>query len=388
MVLNEVAIQPNQVVELYNTASTSADVSAWYIDDAGGSTYFIIPSQTILSPQSCAVFSSDFNFNKASADTVRLFDNTSPPTSSSAKLVEQYLYPKAPDINFSFSKKMDGGTEWQTTSSSLGLFNEFLTSCIPTLTPTPSPTEIPIPTSTTAPSPLIEPTLAPSPTSLPDYLNIFISEVYPYPQTGEYEWVELYNGNSMQVNLDHWYIDDGENTGSAPKSFSRIIEANSYGFIDISSSLFNNSGDVVRLLDSDKNEKDGMEFTKMKQGKSMGRISFDEDSYCEQEPSKNSENSSCISIQTPSPTSTPVRDVFLTSSKKIPVAKPLASQQPKKTGTSINVSLITPSPQKEEVLGAQVQNSVQTSPAPYLSFVSFSYSLLTIVSLFIKMKYA
>lgn len=144
VVLNEVAIQPNQVVELYNTASTSADISGWYIDDSGGTTYYSIPQQTVLAPLSCAIFTADFNFNKASADVVRLFDNSYPPTTASAKLIESYSYSKAPDTGYSFIKTSDGGALWQTNISSLGLFNESLVSCIPSPTTTPFPTEPPL----------------------------------------------------------------------------------------------------------------------------------------------------------------------------------------------------------------------------------------------------
>lgn len=374
VVLNEVAIQPNQTVELYNNASDSADISSWYIDDAGGSTYFTIPPQTILPPQSCLLFSSDFNFNKSSADVVRLFDNTSPPTSSSAQLVEQYSYAKAPETHYSFSKKIDGGGEWFTDVSSLGLSNESLILCVPT--------EIPLPTPTTAPSPTVEPTQAPSPTSEVQYHNIFISEVYPYPQSNEHEWIELYNNNDLQVDLVHWYIDDAGNTGSAPKSFSLKIDPYTYTMVDISTSLFNNSGDVARLLDSDKNEKDSMEYGNITQGNSMGRISFSEDSYCEQTSSKNTANTSCLPgfIQQSPPQSIRVSTPF---TQKINIAPPL-----RQINTSTN-NVKTISFQKQgEVLGAQIKEIPPSSPTPYLTFVSFSYSLLTIASIFIKMKNA
>jgi len=390
VVLNEVAIQPNQTVELYNTASTSADISSWYIDDAGGTTYFTVPPQTIIAPQSCLIFSSDFNFNKSSTDVVRLFDNTGAPTTSSAKLIEQYSYAKAPDANYSFSKKIDGGTEWQINTSSLGMFNETLFSCIPTPTSTPSPTEPPSPTIAPTPSPTNQPTQVPSSTPSIEYLNIYISEIYPYPQSSENEWVELYNDNEIQVDLNHWYIDDGENTGSAPKSFSLTIEPHMYAVVEISSSLFNNSGDVVRLLNNSKLEKDGMEFGKIAQGKSMGRISFSEDSYCEQESSKNSPNYSCLSapvLSTP-PQSPPI--TAKTSPKKTPTTKtPLNfNSLSQKIKASINSSSASPIPSEGEVLGIQVKESSPISPTPYFSFVSFSYSLLTIVSVLFKIKNA
>ena len=389
VVLNEVAIQPNQVVELYNTASVSADISGWYIDDTGGITYYTIPQQTTLAPQSCSIFAADFNFNKSSADTVRLFDNTSPPTTTSAKLIESYSYLKAPETNYSFEKKFDGETEWQTNTSSLGLYNESFTSCIPTPTLTPTPTESPtiFPTNVLSSTP--EPTQTPSPTLAPvDYQNIYISEVFPYPQPNEDEWIELFNNNDIQVNLDHWYIDDGENTGSTPKPFSLIMAPYSYAVVDPSSSLFNNTGDVARLLDSNKEEKDSMEYAKIVQGKSMGRISFEEDSYCEQEPSKNIVNMPCL-LELAVPTPSQLKQNAIKPTRKTALStKKTVSQMPQKINTFTNSFFPTLSPPEGKVLGAQIEEIVPISPTPYLSFVSASYSLLTIVSLFIKMKNA
>lgn len=391
VVLNEVAIQPNQIVELYNNASESADISSWYIDDAGGTTYYTVPTQTTLPPRSCLLFNADFNFNKSSADSVRLFDNTAPPTSSSAKLIEQYSYTKSPEINYSFSKKTDGGVEWQMTSSSLGMLNESLLSCIPTPSPTSFPSETPTPIPTIPLTPTLEPTQTPAPTSKIDYQNVYISEVYPYPRTGEKEWIEIYNGNNFQINLDHWYIDDSENSGSTPKSFTLLLDPLTYGVLDMSSSLFNNDGDVVRLLNGEKIEKDSMEYGKITQGKSIGRISFEEDSYCEQEPSKNTINSLCL-LEEGSPAvlqpNSSIQKTSITQKTIIPTKK--IQNQPQINTNMINETSVkeTNINQKGEVLSAQTQNSPNTSPVPHLSFVSFSYSLLTIVSVFIKMKNA
>ena len=88
VVINEFAVQPTQTVEIFNAASVSADISHWYIDDSGGSTYYTIPANTILPPQTCAVFTGDFNLNKSSADTVRLFTAEYPPTTPSAVLID------------------------------------------------------------------------------------------------------------------------------------------------------------------------------------------------------------------------------------------------------------------------------------------------------------
>lgn len=387
VVLNEVAIQPNQAVELYNSATTSADISGWYIDDVGGSTYYTIAPQTILAPLSCYVFTADFNFNKASSDVVRLFDNSYPPTTSSAKIIESYSYTKAPDTDYSFVKIIDGGGEWQTSISSLGLFNETLTSCVPTATPTPIPTDAPTqtPTATPTSTPYPQQPIAP-PT---DYSNIFISEVFPYPAANEHEWVELYNNNDFQVALDNWYVDDGENTGSAPKLFTLLIEPYSYKAVDFASSLFNNSGDTARLLNADKAEKDSMEYGKVTQEKSIGRTSFENDEYCEQKPSKNAPNVACATQTTPI-----TERVISTISKPTPTKKATSSIKKQVLARTQKVPIKATSLRPKithvngDILGMQVKKNRNSSPILYSSLVSFSYSLLTIVSIFIKMKNA
>lgn len=391
VVLNEVAIQPNQVVELYNNASTSADISSWYIDDAGGTTYYTVPSQTILPPFSCLLFVADFNFNKSSSDIVRLFDSINTPITSSAKLIESYSYLKAPEIGYSFVKKRDGEDEWYTTTSSLGLFNESLVSCLPSPTPTPLPTETPTPIPTIPPTPTVEPTPLPSPTPEVDYQNIFISEVYPYPGSNEHEWVELYNGNNIHVDLENWYIDDGENGGSTPKLFMLKMDPYTYGVIEFTSSLFNNNKDSVRLLKHSKDEKDSMEYEKISQGKSIGRVSFDEEIYCEQEPSKNAVNFSCLLEPAL---------INLSENKENKLADTVIKTNPSIQKQIIqvqraNTKIFDVYPRKSSiekqdgtVLGVQTKEAIPASSVSHLSFVSFSYSLLTIVSVFIKIKNA
>ena len=77
--INEFAIDLSpQQVELINISSSSADISNWYLDDGGGTTYYSIPQNTYLYPNSCLVFSYDLNLNKSSPDTLRLLMQPSP----------------------------------------------------------------------------------------------------------------------------------------------------------------------------------------------------------------------------------------------------------------------------------------------------------------------
>jgi hypothetical protein len=154
-----------------------------------------------------------------------------------------------------------------------------------------APTTIPIltPTQTFFPTPTVPQT--PTPIS---YSSIYLSEVMVNPSSGEKEWVELYNNNDFEVFLGSWYIDDIENAGATPKKFFLTMGPKNYAVIEFSSAIFNNDGDQVRLLDFNKMEKDSFEYSQSLAGKSWGRIDFNSDSWCLQEPTKNQSNGSCL----------------------------------------------------------------------------------------------
>ncbi len=173
--------------------------------------------------------------------------------------------------------------------------------------PSPTPTiVIPTPTENLifSPSPTIQSTPTPS-LNLISYENIFISEVMVNPSNGEKEWIEVYNNNDFSVDIIDWFIDDVENSGGSPKKFSLSILPKSYAIVELAISIFNNDGDVVRLLDFNKVEKDGFEYQGSEKGKSWGRINFESDSFCLQEPSKNQANNLCLSL-TPTISSTKI----------------------------------------------------------------------------------
>ncbi len=382
IVLNEIYPAPssgeNEWVELYNNEDKNLNIYQYQLLDFDGHKMQLstdgVPSFGFIIATSSSVLNN-------TGDTVYLKNNL-------GETLDIATYSGTFNSTKTFAKCPNGGNNWfvlniPTKNSSNEIACQTLTP-----TPTPYPTETPSPTPTAAPSPAVEPTQSPSPTSVVEYHSIFISEVYPYPQSNEHEWIELYNGNDIQVDLVHWYIDDAENTGSAPKSFSFTIEPHSYAAVDISSALFNNSGDVARLLDGNKNEKDSMEYGKITQGNSMGRISFGEDSYCEQEPSKNTANSSCLSEPTQTVSSQSTQNTVKLTQKPISPTKKTVNQSLQQKNTSANFTKPTFSQQEGEILGIQTKEIPYVSPVPYLSFVSGSYSLLTIVSLFIKMKNA
>lgn len=165
VVINEFQLQPVQWVELYNTASVAADVSGFIIDDDGRSSgKFVIPSATVLSPFSFAVFESNsFSLNTSSPDTIRLLQGTT--------LIDSYTYEKSPGDAKSFGRSVDGRGEWvvfetltRNSTNSAGIIRIDPT---PTLTPLPTPTLTPNPTkvptvkheSLLSASPFITPTI-------------------------------------------------------------------------------------------------------------------------------------------------------------------------------------------------------------------------------------
>lgn len=170
VVINEFLVDPQpQAVELINTGSENVDISNWYIDDSGGTTYFTIVANTLLLPHSCMVFYSDFNLNRSSQDTIRLFNSASSPSSSSP--LDSFFYKSSPGPGISFFRVPDGAETWATGEATLGKSNETDVSCEVLPTETPQPTNTPTATtkpsqSSPTPTPTSSPTQTPTPTIL------------------------------------------------------------------------------------------------------------------------------------------------------------------------------------------------------------------------------
>jgi hypothetical protein len=83
--------------------------------------------------------------------------------------------------------------------------------------------------------------------------GIVLNEFLANPKTGyANEWVELYNSGSAAADLAGWKLDDGDG-GGAPHTLpaNTTIAAGGFLVVQLSSALFNNSGDTVRLIRPD-----------------------------------------------------------------------------------------------------------------------------------------
>jgi lamin tail-like protein len=135
-----------------------------------------------------------------------------------------------------------------------------------------------------------DPTPSPTPEEKTDYDNIFITEIYPSPETGSNEWIELYNDNDFTVNLDNWKIEDDAGTSKQLDDFE--MPAKSYYYYAFGSGFLNNNGDVVFLLNYQDDRKDsiGDKYPEIEKDFSWAKVG---DSWCIAEPSKGESNSNC-----------------------------------------------------------------------------------------------
>ena len=89
---------------------------------------------------------------------------------------------------------------------------------------------------------------------------LIITEVELNPEGGSsgFEWIELYNDKSSDIDVSNWTLYDGL---TSPRKIykiqnSTIVTKGEYYIIELSSSKLNNDGDFVTLYDSNNNKID------------------------------------------------------------------------------------------------------------------------------------
>ena len=266
-------------------------------------------------------------------------------------------------------------------------------------TTTPTPTLIPTPTViiNLSPTPTLIPTEAlMTPTPTPVINKIYLSEIMANPNTGENEWVELYNDNDYFVTLDNWMIDDQTGGGATPFYFSLTIPAFSYNSVNLSKTMFNNDEDQVNLYNSNNILQDSFEYQKSKKNITLGRINWENDDFCEQTPSKNLSNRGCLNdtitptstTHTPTPTTT-IKTVK-NSTNIITSPKPQTFYPiPNKNISNIYSPITNKIKYDPDVLGLTSDYSTRIKYPliiNYLNFISLSYSFLTIGGILAKIK--
>jgi hypothetical protein len=271
----------NEWVELYNDSSSLYDLTNHVLKDIANNT---IPLPASI-PANSYISIDISNILNNTGDTI-LFLNGS-------TTLEIATYSGTFTSAKSAARCPDGTGQWNIVDTQTR--NATNTPACPIPTQQPNATSTPTPTPlilavTSTPTPTNTPT--PTPTSAP-ITGVMISEAMVQPLTGEYEWVELYNDNDLPVFLDDWYVDDTASGGASPKVFTAIIPEKGYAVVDLTSSLFNNDSDFVRLLNTEKEEVDVFQYEYSEKGKTIGRNTDKNNEICIQEPSKGFTNNSC-----------------------------------------------------------------------------------------------
>ncbi|OGK64736.1 hypothetical protein A2313_01935 [Candidatus Roizmanbacteria bacterium RIFOXYB2_FULL_41_10] len=300
LIINQVAsaqIRLNEIypggspewVELYNTASTEANLIDWYVDDVAEKGSSPKKFSLLIPGLGFGIVELSSIFNNTGGDSVRLLD-------SQQTEIDHFDYTESVSSTDYFQRCPDGSDNWLLTSHGTQYMSNSTNCSTPTSTPTLQPTEIITLILTSGVSPV--PTAQYTPPKEGFAPGVLLSEIMMYPDN-EAEWVEIYNSNDFAVSLENWYLDDAQNAGSTPKKFSLSLDAKSYGTIELSSHIFNNDQDTVRLLNPDQVEQDSLEYTNPEKGASYSRQSFTNDaSWCFTTASKNLVNNPCPQSET------------------------------------------------------------------------------------------
>lgn len=106
------------------------------------------------------------------------------------------------------------------------------------------------------------------------YSAIYISEFLPNPSGADTnEWIELYNPNNHDINLENWILDDSEG-GSKPYTFSsQTIPSEGYLLVKKNQTniTLNNTSDSVRLFSPDNEIQDQIDYDDCQENKSYAR---------------------------------------------------------------------------------------------------------------------
>ena len=127
---------------------------------------------------------------------------------------------------------------------------------------------------------------------------IRLNEFLPNPKTnGANEWVEIANDADTRADLSGWALDDADGGGSPYRlPQESTIAPHSLLVITLPKALFNNGGDIVRLLEPDGSVVDQYAYAQSSADRSFCRAESDW-KLCD--PSPNAPNQAAASLGTP-----------------------------------------------------------------------------------------
>lgn len=246
--INEVCSSGTDWVELYNASDVEVSLAGFRLQDSKGTEEeYVFPSDAVIAAHSFLVLEKDADFEfgiSGDGDEIKLFD-------ASYKPVDNVVVPALEDGQ-TYARTQDGGAQWTTMAAGTkGKAN--------TAEPDEQP-EQPNPGEST--------------------VNLVINEVMSATLDGEYDFIEIYNPGTEEVDMGGFILQDekGEadqyvipaNTKIAPKSVFLFMSADEnpdgFGF------GLGAGGDKVVFLDGSGNLIDEVELSAMEKGTSYARI--------------------------------------------------------------------------------------------------------------------
>jgi len=134
--------------------------------------------------------------------------------------------------------------------------------------------------------------------------QVIINEIYPNPNTGEDEWVELYNPDTQAIDLLDWKLWDLESSPGIAYDFAQSIMLESHGFFVLSlHNILNNTGDTLLLKNPQDELIDTFGYTSSAKGFSWARNPGNFATLFQASPTKGETNLAPTPTPTPTPTS-------------------------------------------------------------------------------------
>lgn len=367
--INEIYPSPesgDEWVEIFNNSEQPIELKEYTLLDKSGKKLLFM-SQEIL-PKQYVTATSDQVLNN-SGDTVLLLKGT--------LQVDIATYSAILSSTQSFSRCTAESDTWQVTNNITknAINNPCITPTPLVLSPSPSSSPFPESTSKSDTKPLPEGEF--------DNNVISISEALVYPESGQQEWVELYNNSDSEVTLKNWYIDDIPDGGSTPKEITVSIAAKSYAVVFVSP-LFNNSGDSVRLLNTEKALVDSFTYTTSKKQYSWG-VKTNSKDICIQVPSPEKENNPCADIA-PTGSPSPAESTRNVSDPEIFINTTSASTKVEDYFRYSPVAIVTPAIVARNISIQAVKTNPYKSISHSLAFFSFNLCFLALFYLFIRIR--
>jgi len=272
------------------------------------------------------------NYSGSIIDTVMSLDNTG----AHLKIIDKN---GAELAAADYTKNMGGAgngktLEWDGTAFRESLIDNGTPGRINSVLSTPaSPSPSPTATASSTPTtiPIIENSNGTGTTEQFQYSkDIFINEFLPNPQTGEPEWVELFNSGSQAVDLDGWQLGNASETRTQAIPANSVIGPNDFLVVTFKSSFLNNEGGQIKLLWPDDQVLHAISYQKAPKNIACARLANGQWLWTNQ-PTPGSDNKKSSYSETADTTQTEASQVLVNAIEEAaPLAETVATNQPAK----------------------------------------------------------